>query len=566
MHKLLLLGLSFLCTIPLQAQIIYEYVFHERHGNIQAIDVNENNILAAAGSTKSCPEGFVAYFNPEGRLFWKKPLREYLSPATDVFFDREGNIVVAGTKSEADDYGVPTDGIYLLKLDIIGNTIFYKRFQSGFYLFEKVHAVQLPDSNYLAGVRNRLFWARANGDSLQTRELPLERIIDITVTGDSTFLVLGKNRVLSLNLKGDLLAELEAEEDFVAACSKRDTTWLLGSQHVWVITDDFSTSRLFPLQDIPGPDGIIPKQNREGVLIWSNDRPGHTFLNFSEGFWSVPEIDPVIGSNLSDVKNVGENYFFAGSALWEDMPRGDAMYGAFVSATAENMYRTPTITRDLGIESVSVQLTSPLDTFDRIMMADTLFAVGVGGLFEGSIEIINRSAFNVKEFVLSSSQQGSFNCAEGRAFYGIIDSIDMEPFEIKKINVRFRDFTYFYTSNGSSLERCFFVAAPNHLFDQYYSNNTVCSTILTSTRNLKLPETAVSVFPNPAAGQIHIRTEGRLPIESMELFNLAGQLQFTLTEINFDQGVLARGNLPAGLYWLRVQTKEGIAVKKVLFQ
>lgn len=133
--------------------------------------------------------------------------------------------------------------------------------------------------------------------------------------------------------------------------------------------------------------------------------------------------------------------------------------------------------------------------------------------------------------------------------------------------MKFYDYFYFYTAGGSlNTDRCFFVAAPNHFFDQYRANNSFCTNILTSTNQVILPETSILVFPNPATSTIQIQAENNISIESLQLFNIAGQLQNVTTDIHFNQATLHRGNLPAGLYGLKIQMKEGFVIKKVVFQ
>ncbi|MFK7932303.1 MAG: T9SS type A sorting domain-containing protein [Saprospiraceae bacterium] len=75
-----------------------------------------------------------------------------------------------------------------------------------------------------------------------------------------------------------------------------------------------------------------------------------------------------------------------------------------------------------------------------------------------------------------------------------------------------------------------------------------------------LSDVAVEIFPNPATDLVQINTD--LIIENVLVFNVNGQLVQTF---DTDNAINIR-SLAKGLYWLKIQTAEGVVTKKILKQ
>lgn len=68
---------------------------------------------------------------------------------------------------------------------------------------------------------------------------------------------------------------------------------------------------------------------------------------------------------------------------------------------------------------------------------------------------------------------------------------------------------------------------------------------------------AISVYPNPTSGQLHIKTEEQ-NIQMITVYNLFGVQLFEIQDATFDISHLA-----TGIYIVQVKTKEGILVTKI---
>jgi hypothetical protein len=561
MKYITLLFFATLNSFSLQSQIVYEYVSQVPYGNFQTIDVDAKGNLVAAGALYSCSAGYLAYFDTTGAPLWERQISEaFLSPLTDVFFDRQGHIVVIGPRNVSDDYGSYEDGAFMMKFDSLGNQLLTTRLSHGSYRFQQLKGIQMPDGTFRLAAGKQLVWLSEEGDSLKMMSLDVERIIDLEVGTDSSLFVLSEKKAIWLDLDGQPLDEHTTSEDFIDACQKGDTTWILGRQNVWLFSGPTSKTEVFPLPSNFQAKGISPKINGVGVLVWSQQE----FLHFSNGLWSSPPIEPIVGTQIQEVINWDSTYFFAGEDLWEPIASGRPLSGAFVSATTEGYGRTTEIRNDLSIENLTIELTAPLDTFDKIFLSDTLFAYGVRGQFSGTLEVQNGGSRPIHDFVFFSAVQGSFNCGEGRVFQKV-DSINLAPGALLQIPIQFFDYTYYYVDGGGTLNRCFYIAAPNQQFDEISGNNNICLTLLTNTREPLLTQAKIKVFPNPAKDYVRVQSEGNRSIQQIDLINLAGQRQNLNVTSRQNIVEIERTGWPAGLYLLRIRTEDGIIVRKVIF-
>lgn len=97
-------------------------------------------------------------------------------------------------------------------------------------------------------------------------------------------------------------------------------------------------------------------------------------------------------------------------------------------------------------------------------------------------------------------------------------------------------------------------------FDDTPTVTTLCSSIGIF-ENLKLHSFVVS--PNPTLGKIEIECDDS-KIESVEIFNLLGEIIFTDTEIKSSQLIVDCRLFQRGIYFVRVQTENGNAVQKLI--
>lgn len=75
----------------------------------------------------------------------------------------------------------------------------------------------------------------------------------------------------------------------------------------------------------------------------------------------------------------------------------------------------------------------------------------------------------------------------------------------------------------------------------------------------------VEVYPNPASASVTVYFP-ESQINSVEIYNLNGQLVATETQLNDNLVTIQRNNLPAGVYVVRAQLADGVAHGKIVFE
>jgi hypothetical protein len=75
----------------------------------------------------------------------------------------------------------------------------------------------------------------------------------------------------------------------------------------------------------------------------------------------------------------------------------------------------------------------------------------------------------------------------------------------------------------------------------------------------------LSVAPNPAVDRALVQTNPTHPMEAIQLFDMNGRYIRSHYGIDNHQYYIDRGDLPTGIYLVKVKFKEGISVRKLIF-
>lgn len=91
---------------------------------------------------------------------------------------------------------------------------------------------------------------------------------------------------------------------------------------------------------------------------------------------------------------------------------------------------------------------------------------------------------------------------------------------------------------------------------------------LTATNAELLPASTISVYPNPFMDNLIFNVSLPTPTAvSLKLMNSMGQVVFENSNLLLSQHQpysLDFAILPTGMYWLRLELEEGVAIKKVI--
>ena len=72
-------------------------------------------------------------------------------------------------------------------------------------------------------------------------------------------------------------------------------------------------------------------------------------------------------------------------------------------------------------------------------------------------------------------------------------------------------------------------------------------------------DNAIGLFPNPTSGQVQLNTSNDIEVINLKLYNVLGQ-QITIVTNN----TIELSFLPAGLYYLEIDTNLGTVTKTVI--
>ena len=94
--------------------------------------------------------------------------------------------------------------------------------------------------------------------------------------------------------------------------------------------------------------------------------------------------------------------------------------------------------------------------------------------------------------------------------------------------------------------------------------NLGCS--FSSIKTLDAAELNLKLAPNPAAEEVSISADAAYPIRTIEMYDVNGRLVRNFFNVNSNQFTIPREGASAGIYFLRLRFKEGVAVQKLVFE
>ena len=107
------------------------------------------------------------------------------------------------------------------------------------------------------------------------------------------------------------------------------------------------------------------------------------------------------------------------------------------------------------------------------------------------------------------------------------------------------------------------VAAGEYTFVNVTENHTIAVTFDCETSIEKIEMQSIKIYPNPTNGQLTIEN-GQLTIEKIEIFDMMGKIVFQLSTLNSQLSTqMDVSHLPAGAYFIRLQTENGQITKQI---
>lgn len=120
------------------------------------------------------------------------------------------------------------------------------------------------------------------------------------------------------------------------------------------------------------------------------------------------------------------------------------------------------------------------------------------------------------------------------------------------------DLSDWETGNGGAWENWY---VDNGTLNQTSGSQIDCGNVAV---NELSQNDAVKVFPNPSANKFHLEADEK--ITAFKLLDLTGKVVAAQSKINDSTATIDASELPAGVYFLTIQTKNGTAIKQLLKQ
>lgn len=575
----LLFTLAMLATFSLHAQTgesAWSYVDYEQYSDYRKLEVLNDSLIVGIGTQGICDQsGFLAVFFIDGRQKWRIDINSCGRLANvDLLIDRAGDILVTG-------YGIRTgtlygcsrsgdqDGFYLQKYSPNGDTLINSFYPRGAGVPQ---ITQLPDSNYVWWIGHKAYYIHPSGIIVDSISLPAKKVLDLQVKSDSSLFWLLENQIILTDFYFNQTNEWLPTEKLISSTLERDTIWVMSQNGVYTFSGESLND---PRKDnFPSgfrPLGLSKRIDKNGILFFGNQTGFFEVFVLTEDSYLRPIINPIKGSDVRFALQYQEAYFFSGfQDLEKDAPFREMKNGfvSYLKADSINDYR---LQNDVSLNVQSQGFVEPPNPDIDIFLpgTDSLIAQGYRIKFFVDLIIQNHGSDTLKSGYVYSNSVGQFNCTEGRVKM-IIDSLNLAPGELRPQQIQYFDLVYKDVNVAvDTYQYCFYVAGPNRQLDGFVDNNEACtSLIITGTKGSHRPNLThqIRLSPNPATSEVNIRLDGKDPIRSLILLNHAGQQMPASYELNGQDAILQRSQLPPGLYYLRVQTEAGWGVRKLVWQ
>lgn len=559
----LLFLLGFLTLFPrLNAQEPYfDYVLSDYHAQIHAIDWHNGRTLAG-GSVRDCDRATIWLFDRKGALQWTRPVFDFgYSRVEAVLFDRQGDLLVAGYRAEADDYGAGDDGWRVEQFDSLGESRFltplFRRSEDENPFTTAVHLMELPDNRYVVAIGNRLAWLSPQGDSLFSRNYGEHRHVDLHLLNDSTLAMLAETDFSVLDLNGNLLQRYVHAQPLSALHVRHDTAWYAADNRLYFYHPAMNAPVALPLTglsaviDLSSDSAgllLLAQESGEGAIISRRSNDGSEQARLSLDRYQIAPRQLLF---TSDGYVLGGN---KGSGCLNSACEYNL--GFIQRLPAFSLPDTPRV--DLAIDRVAVTGYGPPDTIATINHPQ------LGVIYQISMPIFLEFTFfnggqdTVRSYVLGSQRLDGFNCAEYR-FYREIESTAIAP-GVRHTHPDVLHFFYLTGMGNRSLNGQFFVVAPNHHLDWSPHNDTYDLHLISGPEEAAIASLEVDIYPNPATDQVFLEMEGTALLAAT-LLDVNGR---PLQKWSSSPLPLDRRKLPPGLYILHVQTSKGVAISPLV--
>ena len=123
--------------------------------------------------------------------------------------------------------------------------------------------------------------------------------------------------------------------------------------------------------------------------------------------------------------------------------------------------------------------------------------------------------------------------------------------------------TAIQTSSPNTIENSSssIITIPNSIIWSGLIVGTLCSSVYIPVA----ADSSINIFPNPTKNQLTVRNK-QCAINSISIYNMIGEISFTIENSNDLQFALDISEIPAGIYFIKLETEKGTTVQKFIKQ
>jgi hypothetical protein len=549
--------LTCLVFSSVNAQNDFSFVTHEQWANYAAMDI-QGTAIAMAGFLGQCDAPYVTYLDKNtGEELWSSSeAAMYYGTYTDVKFAPDGSFWAVGWRRQADDVPYDQAGI-ITHFSAAGQVLFHQEVLDDAAYEENIMSVQpLPNGQVVWSTG--LTVQRLNDDgttelSWSFDELPVTRL---AVLAPDVFAVSTYNSVFFKDALGDpqeiytsntYITDLKATEEgiywahddrlfFYDFISTEINEWPLPQNFTNAMRLNITESEVQVYSTGYSPHFIAKLLPDQSAVVITNT-------------WETPD------RTLWEMIEEGGTYYQMGNDLFQSALGYSYLSHGYVRKTTG----LPPITGpDIGITGINMII----DSFN-LYISDVSYQVNAS--WSGEIQVTNYGDTPVDHFLIGGPIQGNFNCAEGRFFSE--EDITIAANSSIAVPITYRSYHWVNLDEEGdftiNLELCLYTAAPNSELDEDTTNDHFCETFVVVDTEEQLPvANELQIFPNPTNDLITLSLPGA-QLHALQVYDQTGRLMLQRKLSLGEREEVALGRLPAGMYWLKVVTSDGVISQKI---
>ena len=501
--------------------------------------------------------GFIYKYNSSGQQQWRK-----IMPASNIthgIVSLDQQLVIAGTRMVCDVISNPVN--FISKYDAAGNSVFTTTIVGapGKYF---TGLLQRSDSSYVAFTDSLMFEFDKYGNYVIDFSLPLRKISSAVLAANGNF-------VLSANQNGVSLRITLSPQGSV-----------LSSQPLPVLMNKMILSGNERIVGL-GKDGALYRMSAGGILSGQSNFSGNTvtdFMNAGDTLYalvrSAANIPGLLvcdslfnqlslsSTSTQSISQMAISRFGSKLAILSKSPSSSAAWNRqqnFVTLNVIDKSGSNNFSQDIQITAVKAD-SSRYEVY-------TVGNYKYGFYLKASVTVKNKGSRALTQFKLNCFQYAYPECG----FKVYQEQFNIPPVaQGDSVTVTTGSFVHMplMALPGSSTlvpaTFCFYSTLPNGEADAVLADNELCHTVnfqITSAQDLKNVIPGLLIYPSPAETILYIKA-GEV-LKTIEVVNLTGQVMQRL-EFNSSEVSIETDLWPPGIYFIRLNSAQGVATKKVI--